>query len=73
MSHLHVCCLELVGEGGQRPAASSTAGPRTPRSPPRSLPVPPPYSSAAPTPARATCRTIVAKRRLRGSLGSGGA
>jgi hypothetical protein len=46
MSHLHLCCLELVDEGGQRPARRLQRA-RGHRAAARSLPVPLPHSSAA--------------------------
>jgi hypothetical protein len=76
MSHLHLCCLDLVGEGGQPGGleyfSDVDSGPADNEIAAAILACAAAiFQRGPPAPARAICRTIVAKRRLRGSLGFG--
>jgi hypothetical protein len=78
MSQFHLCGLGLVDEGGQRPAASTTSTSRMLTAGPRDTEIAAAILAGAAATfqrgrqrARAICRTIVANRRLRGSLGLG--
>jgi hypothetical protein len=77
MSHLHLCCLDLVDEGvqpgGVEYSRMLTAGPAANEIAAAILAgAAAIFPARPPAPARAICRTIAAKRRPRRSLGFGG-